>query len=849
MLITRKTKVPLLWAFYAQLILILTVYGSIVVNAPFLYLIKKFIDNPAAIMGLISIEVYVTLLGGPIITWLSDRIWTRFGRRIPFAATADFLKGTILLFMPFAPNLWVLIALRWLYGIVGDLGGPTQAVVWEIVPAKQRGVSSGFKKAFMDLGNLVFFFLLLGRFDDMYFLGPLAFLKEFSGATLLFWLGGILLVGTALFEYIGVKEVYPPGRKRLSTGRKPGDNVFWFFGKSMFKDVFAKDLFPLYMLLFASVMFGFSLGVFQPLLFTEQWGYSLQTFGNNVAIGVPFAILLGLLAGWLTDKYGKIEMFLVATVGNLVVNIIYTVYVYYQPDFRPSFWEIVAFGNIANIFGSIKAVVSYPLLYEYVARNRLGSAIAGIGIFNTAFRNAVALFMGVWLMLWSIWFFPQAGFNVATTFEKEKSEAEVVQRLQSAGINMDNIQLRPLHQYGVDGETSSRWWIHRNTEEAHDLIKERQDLENDISNLDRKKTSILTSEEEKEALAAEIEEKRTRIDEIEDQLESQADALREQVAPAFAGLRFQPGDQLVDASLSQEGKLVIVAQSIEAPTEENIEALTENLAGPEIELVPDPDASKVGVYVPDLSVSGLTLDGVGEPGIRYEASIDSRFISLFQSALGSGMSPDEAYGFSAAILESLRGMFGRQASAFTIDSVQSESRTVDVETADGEMEPEQRERFFVQMTASTDPEGGIQALSEALRSGDASFKDAEATRENGVIALEVEVASPEKADDDANIPEIRSRLNELVEGDVNQGLVEVSFEKLVEVAAARPTSITIPSHAIVASYSKREYEYFFSSQIMQMGTDIFGIGIVFMLVLLERRGTIHRFGAEEDDNR
>jgi hypothetical protein len=56
MIITRKKRIPLHWAFYAQLPLILTIYGQFVINAPFLLMMKRFIDNPAAIMGLTSIS-------------------------------------------------------------------------------------------------------------------------------------------------------------------------------------------------------------------------------------------------------------------------------------------------------------------------------------------------------------------------------------------------------------------------------------------------------------------------------------------------------------------------------------------------------------------------------------------------------------------------------------------------------------------------------------------------------------------------------------------------------------------------------------------------------------------------
>ncbi len=126
MLITRKTRVPYSWAFFAQLIIILSIYGQFVVNAPFLLLIKKYLDNPAAIMGLISLQIYLTFIVGPLVAWLSDRIWTRFGRRKPFVAASDLLRGLFLIGMPFAPNLWTLVLLRWLYDFFSDLSTPAQ---------------------------------------------------------------------------------------------------------------------------------------------------------------------------------------------------------------------------------------------------------------------------------------------------------------------------------------------------------------------------------------------------------------------------------------------------------------------------------------------------------------------------------------------------------------------------------------------------------------------------------------------------------------------------------------------------------------------------------------------------
>ena len=41
----------------------------------------------------------------------------------------------------------------------------------------------------------------------------------------------------------------------------------------------------------------------------------------------------------------------------------------------------------------------------------------------------------------------------------------------------------------------------------------------------------------------------------------------------------------------------------------------------------------------------------------------------------------------------------------------------------------------------------------------------------------------------------------------------------------------------------------FSSQFLQIGTDVFGIFILLFIIYLEKRGTLHRYGAEEDANR
>ena len=81
MLITRKTQIPLHWVFYAQVPFVMAIAANFAMGAPFLYAVRKFLDNPAAITFLLSIEALVTIVIGPFCSWLSDRVWTRWGRR------------------------------------------------------------------------------------------------------------------------------------------------------------------------------------------------------------------------------------------------------------------------------------------------------------------------------------------------------------------------------------------------------------------------------------------------------------------------------------------------------------------------------------------------------------------------------------------------------------------------------------------------------------------------------------------------------------------------------------------------------------------------------------------------
>lgn len=844
MLITRKTQIPRRWAFYAQLTLILSIYGQFVVNAPFILLMKRYIDNPAAIMGLISIQIYVTFLGGPLVAWLSDRIWTRFGRRKFFVAWSDFLRAVFLLGMPFSPNLWTLVVFRWLYDFFGDLSSPSQALIYEVVPAKQRSRAAGYMSAFMNVGNLVFFTMLLGRFHDVYFMGPFQFFGTPSGGTIMFIICVFLFMGAAVFEAVGIKETYPPGRKRLSDGRKPGESMLKHFLRSAFADVFAKDLLPLYLLLFANTMFGFSLGVFQPLLFTEQWGYDLQTFGNTIAIGVPLGIVLGLVGGWVGDRYGKMRVVMITTIGNLVVNVLYTAYVFYQPGYRPSFWEIVAFGNLAFVFGGIKSASSGPLLWEFVSRNRMGGATAGIVLFNALIRNSVGLIVGFWLLVWSVWFHPQAGYNLRVMFDQELDATRVREMTAEAGLALDQLRIKPLHPPGTHAPVNSRnWWIHLEANEARDWIQEREDLQDRIGKLQSRINSLLIPEARKSELRQEMNAAQNRIAELERELENRAVALEARLETVLEPLRFRAGDQIRHHSFVGN-HFVLEVNTLQPLDSAHLNSLRDNLRGQEFLTLAERDADGLYQLEPHLEITPLSADAQGLYGVRLEAEMDPRFMKLFQAGVNVGLRSDRAFNLASGFLAVAMSQFTTRDRDFRLE---------DLEMFSGDAVQGSRWiRFTLRPTNSTHVEGVTAAAVHVLFDGfDPHVDSVEVTPIDDGFTLELRIADINHRHESLlPFEEVRSRFEASLGAEAWKADISLSvLRKLADTLEARPLFITVPRHEVTSGYSKRTYEYFFASQILQVGTDVLGILILLFIQRLEKRGVLQYHGAREDQNR
>jgi MFS family permease len=138
----------------------------------------------------LSLPSFISIILQPVVSFLSDRIWTRFGRRKPFVGTSFFGVTVCLVLLPFMPNFWTLLAVYMVYNVFADLNSPMEPLKQEIIPPHERGRATAAMAWCSNLGTMTFWFVALGRFDDVSYMGGLAI----NGETVIYCSGALLIL-------------------------------------------------------------------------------------------------------------------------------------------------------------------------------------------------------------------------------------------------------------------------------------------------------------------------------------------------------------------------------------------------------------------------------------------------------------------------------------------------------------------------------------------------------------------------------------------------------------------------------------------------------------------------------
>jgi MFS family permease len=418
MIVTHKSRVPWIW------VLIMTLpwgVGSLMggVNGQAItYTIKKYIDDPSWIALLTSINLMSNVLVGAPCNYMSDRIWTRWGRRRPFLITSCLSTAILLLLMPFIPNLWMLIVINLALQVAIDANTPAEALYFEVIPQPQRGRAVAIRNFTMGLAGMLFGLVLFAHFDDRYSFDLSRFglgTVDWNGERTLYFSAALalLLVNGGIYIF-RVRET--PVESPLRGQR--------FSLRGFVKDVFGDRRWHLVYLYYAvPAVIGAGVGQFAPLVMTDVFGY---TKADMVHIGVPTTLVALFvytpLFGSLADRVPRVRMFQFGVMG-VVAHVAWTwIYIkmlapagfphasFSMPWFGgpltcdlapvngvPSLGFLFVNGLLGSVFGTAIGVTYGALLFDLIPSNRMGTLASGFGLINSVigvvFMNLCGLFV------------------------------------------------------------------------------------------------------------------------------------------------------------------------------------------------------------------------------------------------------------------------------------------------------------------------------------------------------------------------------------------------------------------------------------------------------------------------
>jgi len=464
--------------------------------------------------------------------------------------------------MPLMPNFWALVGAYVLYYLCTDLNAPLEALKQEIIPPHERGRATGAMQWCTNLASIVFYFVALGRFDDVRFMAGF----PFSGEEVIYWSAALLLVVMLLLVMLGIKEIDQKSRlhgQQFSLGN--------FFG-----GLADQELWPVYLLAFSNVLVNAGLGPLGNLLYTDQWGYSKQDMGVNVAVGGTLNIfIIGLLTVF-ADRMNRLRAYRILLVLAVILNASYFCYVtFVLPDQRPSLVEIIVFGETGSIIGMLTNMVCIPLVYDYVRRNKMGTYGAGVGIVSRVTGFCMLNGIGLFIWFYALLFQPPAGEAVRVVLRGgESSRADVSAALRASPwtspatgrpISPDDIKAYAWQANGTVSDRGRAWEVRCRDGDSEKIARNMEALETEKSTrvaqekTERDKDSVLERQGKPEAAAevgkhwqreqAIIDRLTVRIDGMNRELQTRAESFDRQVTQALQARLIGEGEQVLDAAL------------------------------------------------------------------------------------------------------------------------------------------------------------------------------------------------------------------------------------------------------------------------------------------------------------
>jgi Na+/melibiose symporter-like transporter len=566
MIITCKKVVPFRWIALAILPWASFSFNSAVIGVVFFFSLKKFVENPAGLTFILSLPSFVSIILQPVVSFLSDRIWTRYGRRKPFIVISMSGIMLCLVLMPLMPNFWALLAVFMLYNAFADLNSPMEPLKQEIIPPTERGRATGAMSWCSNLAILSFYFLALGRFDDVHYIDGF----PLHGETAIYWSAALLVCVMLMLLTLGIREIDQKSALR-------GERLTF---RTIAGGLLDRELWPVYMLVVGSTCLNFysGLGALSNLLYTEQWGYTKQEMGINVAVGGIINLGAISVLTIFADRFNRMRAYRILICLSLGVQVLYYCYVnFVLPDKRPTLIEIIVFGETLSILGILTGLIYVPLVYDYVRRNKMGTFNAGSSLVSKL--TTLITLNGVGLFVWgyATLFQPPAGDMTRVVLRGDDNErSAIVATLRAASWTYPKdgspapgsaVTAAAWQTDGTVADTGRCWEVRLRDKESENLELQKESLETENSPLVanakmlRDHIAILrlagkSAEADADEPKAAADDSRaatinTQLATIDGQLSERAQNFHDQVVKVLGGRMIADGDQVMGASIRQ----------------------------------------------------------------------------------------------------------------------------------------------------------------------------------------------------------------------------------------------------------------------------------------------------------
>ncbi len=249
-------------------------------------------------LGLLTfVGLIIAMVIQPLSGAVSDGWKSRFGRRRPLMVFGTLFDFVFLSILAWAGGLgWLFVGYIGLQLSSNIAHGPLQGLLPDVVPQTQLGVASSLK-TFMDMFALVLASLLAGRMIN----------PETRDPTTIMLTVMLLLAVTASITIFGVKEK-PTGE---------GERTDWKAPSAQFHINFRENAAYWWLVLERAI---FLLGIFGVQAFAQYYLQDVlrvpdppRQTGDLLAILTVSLVVLVLIGGWLTDKYGAKLILYIAT--------------------------------------------------------------------------------------------------------------------------------------------------------------------------------------------------------------------------------------------------------------------------------------------------------------------------------------------------------------------------------------------------------------------------------------------------------------------------------------------------------------------------------------------------------